>query len=293
MEFEHQSWEACVTGYSEARIIYSALAKSTRSDIFKDLLEDPIDQSIRYGAYQMRIARTIAVPFIARQYFPRSDTELVLQVEKLDPEVLNDEPTRTKTAAADVGSVPKTITWRSRTVDLEDAAIATALASVNGAASRLSETLASVTFTKDRASAYDDILIASQDAVDATKRAIDELVSEGVNPGDKRMQSLQITRTAVSYDMVSWRIGRNRVLVGERDGAVTTTPTPKQSQKKHSKSMKEDPTGRKLSHLREKAVLYDSIIQSLDSIKELPGVAGDSAFLEDLHAKYSYFSALK
>ena len=243
----------------------------------------------------MRMPRTIAVPVIARKFFPRDDTELVSQVKKLDADVLNDLPTKSKAATAESGAAPKTITWRSRTVDLEDAAIATALASVNSAASRLSETLASATATqsKERASAYDDILIASQDAVDATKHAIDELAGEGVGQGDRRMQSLQITRTAVSYDMVSWRIGRNRVLVGERDGAVVDSPVVKQSKKKDVKPVKEEGTGRKLAHFREKAVLYDSILQSLDSIKELPGVAADSAFLDELDAKYGYFSALK
>ena len=122
---------------------------------------------------------------------------------------------------------------------------------------------------------------------------IDELVGEGVGQGDRRMQSLQITRTAVSYDMVSWRIGRNRVLVGERDGAVIDNLVVKQSKKKDIKLTKEEGTGRKLAHFREKAVLYDSILQSLDSIKELPGVAADSAFLEELDAKHGYFSALK
>jgi len=295
MEFEKQSWEPCVKSYSEARVIYSALAISTKSDIFKDLLADPVDPSIRYGAYQMRMPRTVAIPTIARKFFPRLDTELVSKVEALDPDVLNDQPTRAKTETAETGAVPKTITWRSRMVDLEDAAIATALASVNSAATRLSDTLASVTAAqaKDRAAAYDDILISSQDAVDATKYAIDELVGEGVGQGDKRVQSLQITRTAVSYDLVSWRIGRNRVLVGERDGAIVESPVLHQSKKKNQKPVKEEGIGRKLSHLREKAVLYDSILQSLDSIKELPGVAADSAFLEELGAKYAYFSALK
>jgi signal recognition particle subunit SRP68 len=294
IEFEKQNWEACVKSYSEARIIYSALATSTNSDIFKDLIADPVDPSIRYGAYQMRMPRTVAVPAIARKFFPRSESELVAQVEKLDPDVLNDRPTKAKIEAGDAGAVPKTITWRTRTVDLEDAAIAAALASVNNAAKRLSETLSSVTSTqpKDRASAYDDVLIASQDAVDATKHAIDELVAEGVGQGDRRMQSLQITRTAVSYGMVSWRIGRNRVLVGDRDGAIVGDPVIYHS-KKDAKPPKEESTGRKLAHLREKAVLYDAILQSLDSIKELPGVAADSTFLEELEAKYGYFSALK
>jgi signal recognition particle subunit SRP68 len=294
-EFEKQSWEACVKSYSEARIIYSALATSTKSVIFNDLLTDPVDPSIRYGAYQLRMPRTVAIPAIARKYFPRSDSNLVSQVEKLDPEVLNDQPIKAKAEATEPGAIPKTITWRSRTVDLEDAAIATALASVNNAASKLTETLASanIALARDKASAYDDILISSQDAVDATKHAIDELVSEGVGQGDRRIQSLQITRTAVSYDMVSWRIGRNRVLVGERDGAIPDSAPLRISKKKDAKPVKEETTGRKLAHLREKAVLYDSIIQSLDSIKELPGVAADSPFQEELEAKYNYFSALK
>jgi signal recognition particle subunit SRP68 len=294
-EFQKDNWEACVKSYSEARIIYSALATATKSDIFKDLLADPVDQSIRYGAYQMRLPRTVAVPTIARKYFPRSDKKLVSQVEKLEPDVLNDQPTKAKTESAEAGAIPKTITWRSRTVDLEDATIASALASVNSAAQKLAETLASVTAaqTKERASAYDDILIASQDAVDATKHAIDELLGEGVGQGDKRIQSLQITRTAVGYDMVSWRIGRNRVLVGERDGSVIDGPVFHQSKKKTQKPAKEEGTGRKLAHFREKAVLYDSILQSLDSIKELPGIAADEAFQEELEAKYNYFSALK
>ena len=293
--FEKQNWEPCVKSYSEARIIYSALATSTKSDIFRDLLSDPIDPSIRYGAYQMRLPRTVAIEAIARKYFPSSDEKLVSQVEKLDPDVLNERPTKAKASSAEAGTIPKTITWRSRTVDLEDAAIATALASVNSAAQKLQETLASVTAAqaRERASAYDEILIASQDTMDATKHAIDELAGEGVGQSDRRMQSLQITRTAVSYEMVSWRIGRNRVLVGQQDGAVVEGPAVPQGRKKSKKPVQEEGTGRKLAHLREKAVLYDSILQSLDSIKELPGVAADTQFLEELDAKYSYFSALK
>lgn len=294
-EFERQKWESCVKSYSEARIIYSALAAFTTGDMFRDLLSDPVDPSIRYGAYQMRLPRTIAVPTIARRYFPRDDHELVSQVEKLNPDALNDQQVKTKATTAAAGTIPKSITWRSRTVDLEDAAIATSLASVNSAAEKLAQTLASVTaaHAKERASAYDEILIASQDTVDATKHAIDELVGEGVGQGDKRMQSLQITKTAVSYEMVSWRIGRNRVLVGRQDGSVPDGPVSQQSQKKKARGGSIEGTGRKLARFREKAVLYDSILQSLDSIKELPGVAADTVFLEELDAKHGYFSALK
>ena len=67
---------------------------------------------------------------------------------------------------------------------------------------------------------------------------------------NKRMQSLQITRTAVSYDMISWRIGRNRVLVGDRDGAaVDNTGSNQPKKKKGNKSVKERDYGTKASSL--------------------------------------------
>jgi len=113
LEFEKQSWEACVKSYSEARIIYSALGTATKSDIFRDLIADPVDPSIRYGAYQMRLPRTVAIPTIARKYFPHTDKELISQVEKLDPDVLNDQPTKSKSESATSGTIPKTITAKN------------------------------------------------------------------------------------------------------------------------------------------------------------------------------------
>lgn len=111
--FEKQSWEECVQSYSETRVIYSALATATKSEMFKDLISDPVDPSIRYGAYQMRLPRTVAIPTIARKYFPRSDSKLVAEVEKLDPDVLSERPTRAVAEASESGDIPKTITWRS------------------------------------------------------------------------------------------------------------------------------------------------------------------------------------
>lgn len=281
--------------YSEARIIYSALAAGTKNDLFRDVTVDEVDPSIVFSAYQLKLPRTVAIPTIARKFFPSDDTELVGQVEKLDADVLNEYPTKVRAQDSGAEAAPKTITWRTRTVDLEHAAIASALASVKSAEKTLVEALGTLSAAqaKDRAAAYDDILISSQDAVDATKSAIDELVNEGVGQGDKRMQSLQITRTAVGYELISWRIGRNRVLVGAQDGASIEPPTTKNPKKKNQKPQKEDGTGRKLAHLREKVVLYDGILQSLDAVKELPGVAADEKFLEELEAKYEYFTALK
>ena len=297
-EFEKQNWEACVRNYSIAWVIYSALAASAKSDTFKDLLSSTIEPSIKYGAYQLRIPRAVAMPAIVRKYFPKNDSELVSKIEKLDSRILR-ESSKAKSEASDSDVASRTISWRSRTVELEDASIAVALDSVSTARKALTESLSktSAEHPKEQAAAFDGILIASQDVVDATKHAIEELVAEGVGQGDNRMQSLQITRTAVSYDMISWRIGRNRVLTGPHDGALPDSNTLAKTRIfKSSQAVsvdKEESAGRRLSRLRERTVLYDSTLQSLESIRELPGVAADTRFLEELDAKHNYFRALK
>jgi signal recognition particle subunit SRP68 len=150
---------------------------------------------------------------------------------------------------------------------------------------------------KDAAAAYDDILTATQDAVDATKHAIDELKGEGVQQSDRRMQSLQITRTAVTYEMISWRIGRNRVLMGEQDGATQDTALLSKRQlkraQKQTENRKEEAPGRRIARLKEKVVLYDGTLQSLESVQELPGVAADEELSAQLEATSNYFEALK
>jgi signal recognition particle subunit SRP68 len=293
--FEKQSWEPCLQNYSICRIIYSALTtRSDRGDIFRDLLSETIDPSIRYAAYQLKIPRTLPIPAIARKAFiAAASPKVVDEVREIDAAVLDDSAEAAK-------GTPTTLTWRGREVKIEDAAIADAWASVGAARDKLTEKLASsgTLHPKDMAANYDDILAASQDAVDATKQAIDELRAEGVTQGDARMQSLQITRTAVSYEMISWRIGRNRVLVGENDGAKlefgsTSRRKKKAEEQEVAERSKDEAPGRQIARLKEKAVLYDGILQSIESIKELPGVANDESLSNQLDATLQYFTALK
>lgn len=298
-EFEKQSWHECLKSYSVARIVYSALTTSVKGDIFKDLLTETIDPSIRYAAYQAKIPRTQPVPAIARKAFQHVDSEVVGQIKEQYPEVLNDQVQGPQAGAE---GVPSTISWRGREVKIEDAAIAVAWGSVAVAKAQLSEKLASADalLPKDMAGAYDDILAASQDAVDATKTAIDELKSEGVPQSDSRMQSLQITRTAVNFEMISWRIGRNRVLAGKDDGAHLEFGQPPKAKKGDTaaaapppQEKQDEAPGRQIAKLKEKVVLYDGTLQSLDAVAELPGVANDQDLSSRLEATKQYFTALK
>lgn len=298
-EFEKQSWEKCLHSYSEARFIYTRLAKSGSSrqdDLFRDLNSSGIEPSIRYAAYQLKLPRTISIDKISERYLPRTNNKYVEEILRIESE---ESAGRKKGTAESSQDTPSIITWRSRKVNLEDAATSQALASVSVAEEKLSSFLLSdsASDSKSKAAAYDEVLLASQDAVDATKTAIDELTAEGIPQGDRRMQALQITRTAVNYALVGWRIGRNRVLCGDHDGAILEAREMRKPKKPRQdgkeRKAQEESNGQKLTRLRERVVLYDATLQSLDSVKELPGVAADQALVKELDGKRAYFAALR
>ncbi|MCJ1402107.1 hypothetical protein MMC11_005326 [Xylographa trunciseda] len=300
--FESQKWENCLNAYSEAHLLYKWLAKSrgtNQGDPFSELLSSTVDPSIRYAAYQLRLPRTLSITTIVSRYLSRDD-EYVREVLKQDPDLLKEGSLTTKRSSDEnTKDLPKTISWRSRTVDIEDANIAQALAAVSIAEQKLTSSLSSISEqpVKERAGSYDEILLPSQDAVNATKTAIDELTADGVAQGDQRMQGLQITRTAVNYALVGWRVGRNRILCGRGDGAHLDPDLRKRPRKPREDGEEAAPPteskGKRVARLRERVALYDTILQSLDSVKELPGVAADQVFLEELGTKRSYFSSLR
>ncbi|KAG6008388.1 hypothetical protein E4U21_004593 [Claviceps maximensis] len=304
MFFEKHAWEPCLQSYAVSRVTYSALARTGNGDLFKDLLSDTIDPSIRYAAYQLQTPRTVPISTIAKNSFPRSDASLVQEINLLDPSILaeGDEAAKLGNSAE---NAPRTITWRGREVKIEDAQISLAWASVEAAKANLSNDVAQLQDKQPHeiAAQYDGILMATQDAVDATKQAIDELKAEGVAQSDNRMQSLQITRTAVNYEMVSWRIGRNRVLTGQHDGGPEDYTVPRRRKAKAAKKdgdaadkekkPRQLPLSKKLAKLKEKFALYDGTLQNLQSIKELPGVAGDQELTTRISGYEKYFEALK
>ncbi|KAI1613351.1 signal recognition particle, subunit SRP68 [Exophiala viscosa] len=300
LDFEKGRWQPCVDNYSVAHIVYTALARTSKSEVYKELLSGIVEPSIRYAAYQLKMPRTKAINEIAIEHFPSSEAALRKEVEQVDPQAFVQS---TDAAATSSGpkEVPSTISWRSRKVKLEDANISQTLGSSKEKEDELATAFESFQqgslSDKDLATAYEEVITASQDAADATKTAIDELASEGVDPGDARMQSLQITRTAVNFAVIEWRIGRNRVLCGRDDGLRFQSEKPRQPLKPRKdgkpRAVKEESVGRKIARFRERVALYDSILQSLDAVKELPGVIADTDFVAELDAKRAYFRALK
>lgn len=118
-----------------------------------------------------------------------------------------------------------------------------------------------------------------------------------MDEGDARMQDLRVTNLALNYDLIGWRVGRNRVLIGSDDG-VAFSSLPQQKPRRQRKDGKEwaereESAGRKLARLRERVALYDATLQSIDSIKELRGAVRDTGFVAELDGQRAYFQALK
>lgn len=309
-EVAKTAWRKCLTSFSEAHIIYTALVKATQKDVFKEVLAGTVDPSIRYAAYQSRLSRTVAISAVAKDYFPQDNVGLVSDIEKIHPSALSEEQA-TQASTSDgtlTADIPTSVTWRSRNAPIADSAVGQALAATSLASTQLAALFTSSSSSKapkTLAASYDPVLTAAQDVVDATHRALADLAREGISESDSRMQDLRVTDLYANYTLISWRVGRNRVLISSAtnssssgDDGLQFQPaapsTPKRPPKDGTPHLvKPEARGRKLARLRERLVLYDATLQSLDSIGELSGASRDEGFINELSNQRAYFQALR
>jgi len=304
------AWQKCLVYFSEAHIIYTALLRSSKRDVYKEVLASTVDPSIRYAAYQSRLPRTLAIPTVAKQHFRKSQSDLLALIEKAGPGALSDEKSATSISKDGTATafIPTTITWRGRIAPIVDASIGQALAATSIASAQLSSFLstASNMNAKSVALAYDPVLTSAQDAVDATRTALSELSKEGIPESDPRMQDLRVSDLSAAYTLISWRIGRNRVLISSPPSTFSATlddglyflpwtPNPPKHPRKDGRQWTSKPESRshKLARLRARVVLYDATLQSIDSIRDLRGASRDPSFMAELDSQRAYFQALK
>lgn len=301
--FEKAKWRACIRCFSASRVIYAVLTNYPKNDTFKELLSSTIDPSLRYAAYQCDLPRTKAVSELAVETISEEDCQLKSEIESVDPnafQTMNKKEHRQEKDAAESEPTPSSIAWRSRIVKIEDASIAQILAVALAKEQRLITQYQDQSPEMDQTlliNLYEEVITARQESVDVTKTAIEELAAEGVEVGDPRVQSLQITKTAVSFALIEWQVGRNRVLCGPGDGVVSEFHSGKQvrSRKGSTEAQKQkvESSGKRLSRLRQLLLQYDSSLQSLENVKALPGIAGDKVFVTDLDSARNYYQALK
>ncbi|KAF3937449.1 hypothetical protein ABW19_dt0209142 [Dactylella cylindrospora] len=277
--FEKKQWDKALKHLSTARIIYLALSSVVRGDTFKDILSSNIDPAVRYSSYQLRLPRNHDIDTTSRQYFPKDDENLLKAVNDIDPDVLKEpEEEQAATGPSAKPALVRSITWRTRTAPVEDADVAIALGNVASAEKNLETYLdeSKADSGKTRADHFDEILAAWQESADIIKKTIDDALNDGASAGDERIQALQIIYTYVNYNLISWRIRRNTIMATgvwddkkEKDGAGS------------------------VAGFKEEVALLDAILQDLEQATELPGVAADEEFGNELEMKRQYYLALK
>lgn len=267
---EKHDWEKSLPQFCLVNLIFKVLENKFEESKHKELLSSVVEPSLRFSAYNLGIPRSVDATSISRKWFPKEDTKVKEALERLDPEIFNEEVKKEESAVNAVTS----ITWRGRTANVEVADVANALGSAAGAEKDLETYLSEHKSSsgKEQAKAFDGILLAWQDAQDAVKNAIGDLRAEKVEAQDPRLQKLQITFTYVSYNLIGWRVARDRIM---------------------SEGIVEAAKGGKLSGMKELVALYDAILRSVEQIEALPGVAMDRPFAAELKAKKDYFRALK
>ncbi|BFZ62019.1 signal recognition particle subunit srp68 [Saitoella coloradoensis] len=255
--FEKRAWEQCLEQVSVARVAWNLLDAGVENDLFKDAATGT-DPSIRYCAYQTSQGQDRDISSLTREYV-RKDARVVEVLKKLNPSALDKQ-------TEELSAVIEQVSWRGYVAPVSDPAIAVSLLRVQDIqnASEVSEALATRSF--------DDVLAAWADASDATQKAISE--EEHGAQDQEKLQALQITYTYVNYSEITTRIRRDLLLAAALLSRIDDRRPPTTT-----------------SVYRDLIKLYDSILQSLTSIFDLPGVAADQDFCAELEAKLSYFKA--
>ncbi|POS76162.1 signal recognition particle protein [Diaporthe helianthi] len=287
-----RKWEDCLISYSIAKIIYSALPPpDVVGNTFRDHVSDRVDIPLRLAQRQQNIPTSISLLSLAKQHLPRSEKDLVSGLEEVKPGFLEQD----EDADMPNGGPLKTVKWRTRQVPVEDAEVVLKLAAMEKAASEVSQKLgsSSVVRSKLKVDVYDDILATSNYAIDATVQVTEELKEQGVPQGDPRMQNLAVLRTKLKYDLLSWQIGRNRVLLGQHDGALLDDGPGFKKSKSAGDAAPGIKDSRLVKQLGKKTSVYTKTIQILEEAKELPGVSADEDLVAEIDAVAKYFTALK
>jgi signal recognition particle subunit SRP68 len=246
---EKERWEVALQAFAVSRIVYSVLLANARSEAFQELLTEIVDPSIRFSAYKLQLPRNMDIDAIARQYFPRDqEARVFAELEKLDSHVFAEPMETDATVAGTVTSV----TWRGRTAPVEEADISVKLSDAQTA-----EAAYNSLDQQGSTDAFDAVLLAWQNAVDSTRKAIDERQAEGMSMTEQKMQNLQLTWTVVNYSMICWRIGRNRVYISN----IMSGPKKAKKGKDGTVQPVEEVSDKKIGHLKEEITLYDAILQ--------------------------------
>ncbi|KAF9559619.1 signal recognition particle subunit srp68 [Mortierella alpina] len=271
--FEAQQWQGALEKFSAARAIYDklSLAGTSHQEALCHAAMDEIDPNIRFCGYRLRLAKDGVVnveelvKMSAANKGSGSDV-LMREIEHLISQ------TRQERAQA-----VESIHWRSKTLSLKNAKLATAILAAQETAAEINSLEASTSET--RMEHFDKVLQAYTEAEKHVKKALkeDAIAAAKVksSKSEQNTADLNMIATFISYSYLRHAIDRNLLLARDiydkLEGDQATT------------DRNEDVQYQNL------VKAYDNVVQNLAAIQELPGVTADVKLSAEVENKVLYY----
>ncbi|KAG9320402.1 hypothetical protein KVV02_005220 [Mortierella alpina] len=273
VQFEAQQWQGALEKFSAARAIYDklSLAGTSHQEALCHAAMDEIDPNIRFCGYRLRLAKDGVVnveelvKMSAANKGSGSDV-LMREIENLISQTRQEK-------AQDVESIH----WRSKTLRLKNAKLATAILAAQETAAEINNLEAST--SEARMEHFDKVLQAYTEAEKHVKKALkeDAIAAAKVksSKSEQNTADLNMIATFISYSYLRHAIDRNLLLARDiydkLEGDQATT------------DRNEDVQYQNL------VKAYDNVVQNLAAIQELPGVAADVKLSAEVENKVLYY----
>ncbi|KAG0083607.1 signal recognition particle subunit srp68 [Podila epicladia] len=270
--FEAQEWQGALEKFSAARAIYDklSLAGTSHQEALCHAALDEIDPNIRFCGYRLRLAKDGVVN--VEELVKMSDANKGSGSDVLMREIEHLIAQTRKEKAQDLQS----LNWRSKSLPLKNAKLATAILAAQETASQLASTHGS---TESKQELFDKVLQAYAEADKQVKKALKEdAVAAAKVKSSKSEQNtaeLNMVATYISFSTLKHSIDRNLVLAkdiyNKLEGDEATT------------DKNED------VHYQNLVKAYDNIVQTLVAIQELPGVEADLKLSSEVENKLTFY----
>ncbi|KAG0027539.1 signal recognition particle subunit srp68 [Podila clonocystis] len=270
--FEAQEWQGALEKFSAARAIYDklSLAGTSHQEALCHAALDEIDPNIRFCGYRLRLAKDGVVN--VEELVKMSDANKGSGSDVLMREIEHLIAQTRKEKAQDLQS----LNWRSKSLPLKNAKLATAILAAQETASQLASAHGSTESTQEL---FDKVLQAYSEADKQVKKALKEdAVAAAKVKSSKSEQNtaeLNMVATYISFSTLKHSIDRNLVLAkdiyNKLEGDEATTD--KNEDVQYQNLVK----------------AYDNIVQNLTAIQELPGVEADMKLLSEVENKLTFY----
>ncbi|KAG0017935.1 signal recognition particle subunit srp68 [Podila clonocystis] len=270
--FEAQEWQGALEKFSAARAIYDklSLAGTSHQEALCHAALDEIDPNIRFCGYRLRLAKDGVVN--VEELVKMSDANKGSGSDVLMREIEHLIAQTRKEKAQDLQS----LNWRSKSLPLKNAKLATAILGAQETASQLASAQGS---TESKQELFDKVLQAYSEADKQVKKALKEdAVAAAKVKSSKSEQNtaeLNMVATYISFSTLKHSIDRNLVLAkdiyNKLEGDEATTD--KNEDVQYQNLVK----------------AYDNIVQNLTAIQELPGVEADVKLSSEVENKLTFY----